>query len=223
MNIVAFILAVVIVILFYILYRYYFVKSTELAKTASLSASNPVIPIVNSPGSLRYAYGIWIYVNSWNTGVSKTIFGRSNNIKLYLDSIAPVLKCDIGMNGGTVKTLEITDNFPLQKWVHVVISVDNQYVDAYLDGKLLKSGRMISGKNGPANPTSKDMVIGGGTSFDAYISKFQHWTEPIDPQAVWNEYMSGNGQARLTNFISSYGVDLSIVKDNIEQSKYSIF
>ena len=223
MNIVAIILAILVVLLFYILYKYFLVKSTELSKTASLSATNPAIPIANSPSSLRYAYGIWIYVNSWNTGVSKTIFSRDKNIKLYLESTAPVLKCDITMNGGSTKTLEITDNFPLQKWAHVVVSLDNQYVDAYLDGKLIKSGRMVDGQNSPATPTTPSMIIGGGTTFDAYVSKFQHWTEPIDPQSVWSEYMSGNGQARLTSFISSYGIDLSIIKDNIEQSKYSIF
>jgi hypothetical protein len=223
MNIVAIILAIVVVVLFYILYKYFLVKSTELSKTASLSATNPAIPITNNPSSLRYAYGIWIYVNSWNTGVSKTIFSRTNNIKLYLDSTAPVLKCDIAMNGGSRKTLEITDNFPLQKWAHVVVSVDNQYVDAYLDGKLIKSGRMVDGQNGPATPTGKDIIIGGGTTFDAYISKFQHWAEPVDPQTVWSEYMSGNGQGGITSAISSYGINLSIIKDNIEQSKYSIF
>jgi len=223
MNTVAIILAIVVVLLIYILYKYFLLKSTELSKTASLNASNPAIPITNNPASLRYAYGIWVFVNSWNTGVSKTIFSRTNNIKLYLDSTAPVLKCDIAMNGGATKTLEITDNFPLQKWAHVVVSVDNQYVDAYLDGKLIKSGRMVEGLNGPATPTSKDMIMGGGATFDAYISKFQHWSEPVDPQTVWSEYMSGNGQGRVKNFISSYGIDLSIVKDNIEQSKYSIF
>lgn len=223
MNTVAIILAIVVVLLFYILYKYFLLKSTELSKTASLNASNPAIPITNNPSSLRYAYGIWVFVNSWNTGVSKTIFARDKNIMVYLDSTAPVLKCDIAINGGTRKTLEITDNFPLQKWVHVAISVDNQYVDAYLDGKLIKSGRMVDGQNGPATPTSKDIIIGGGTTFDAYVSKFQHWAEPIDPQTVWSEYMSGNGQGRVKSFISSYGIDVSIVKDNIEQSKYSIF
>ena len=223
MNTVAIILAIVVVLLFYILYKYFMLKSTELTTSASLNATNPAIPITNSPSSLRYAYGIWIYVNSLNTGVSKTIFSRDKNIKLYLESTAPVLKCDITMNGGATKTLEITDNFPLQKWAHVVVSVDNQYVDAYLDGKLIKSGRMVDGQNSPATPTTPSMIIGGGTTFDAYVSKFQHWTEPIDPQSVWSEYMSGNGQARLTSFISSYGIYLSIIKDNIEQSKYSLF
>ena len=82
---------------------------------------------------------------------------------------------------------------------------------------------MVDGQNSPATPTGKDIIIGGGNTFDAYVSKFQHWSEPVDPQIVWSEYMSGNGQSSVTNFISSYGIDLSIIKDNIEQSKYSIF
>ena len=226
MNIVAIILAIVVVLLFYILYSFFVVKSTEITKSANLNATNPPIPIKNGSISTRYAYGIWIYVNSWNTNVVKTVFSRSNNIKLYLDSNAPILKCDITMTGESttkpVKTLEITDNFPLQKWTHVTVSVDNQYVDEYLDGKLIKSGRMFDGTSGPASPDTSPMIM-GGNPFDAYVSKFQYWPEPIDPQTIWSEYMKGNGQSNVTNFMSSYGINLSIIKDNIEQSKYSLF
>lgn len=231
MNIVAIILAIVVILLFYILYRFFLLKSVELSKTASLNAKNPPISIDNSPTSLRYAYGIWIYVHSWDSSVLKTIYSRENNIKLYFDLNSPILKCDITLddstNTGSPKTLEITDNFPIQKWTHIVISVDNQYVDSYIDGKLVKSGRMYattdSGASTPKTPSDVDMVLGGGTEFDAYISKFQHWDKPVDPQTVWDTYNEGNGQGNMKNFVSSYGIDLSILKDNVEQSKYKIF
>lgn len=245
MNIVAIILAIVVILLFYILYRFFLLKSVELSKTASLNAKNPPISIDNSPTSLRYAYGIWIYVHSWDSSVLKTIYSRENNIKLYFDRNSPILKCDITLddstNTGSPKTLEITDNFPIQKWTHIVISVDNQYVDSYIDGKLVKSGRMYTGAtiertgtddeatttqvgaSTPKTPSDVDMVLGGGTEFDAYISKFQHWDKPVDPQTVWDTYNEGNGQGNMKNFVSSYGIDLSILKDNVEQSKYKIF
>jgi hypothetical protein len=246
MNVVALILAIVVIILFYMLYRFFMLKSTELTSTASLLDSNPVIDIKNNPTSTRYTYGIWIYVNSWDASQSKTIFERANNIKLYFADAAPILKCDITMNGSTVaapvtSTIEITDNFPIQKWVHIVTSVDNQYLDAYLDGKLVKSGRMhtagVAGvaatantsavseitESAPKTPGTEGMVIGGGTTFDAYIAKFNHWTSPLDPQTVWSTYNEGNGQSSMNNYISSYGIDLSILRDNVEQSKYSIF
>lgn len=237
MNGIAIILAIVVILLFYILYRFFMLKSTELTSTASLLDSNPSIPIVNKPTSTRYSYGIWIYVNSWDSSIDKTIFERTNNIKLYFSKAAPVLKCDISMNNGSTTasstTLEITDNFPLQKWVHIVTSVDNQYLDAYLDGKLVKSGRLYneavvvnnvttSPESTPKTPGDEPIVIGSGTTYDAYIAKFNHWALPLDPQTVWSTYSEGNGQSGMNNYISSYGIDLSILKDNVEQSKYSL-
>jgi len=243
MNVVALILAIVVIILFYILYRFFMMKSTELTKTASLLDSITPIDIKTSPTNTRYTYGIWIYVNSWDAGIEKTIFKRTDNIRLYFEPTAPVLKCDITMSDGTTTTplptttIEITDNFPIQKWVHIVTSVDNQYLDAYLDGKLVKSKRMhtaavaaVTGVDPVAESTPKGpgdvdvkMAIGGVTKFDAYIAKFHHWSSPLDPQTVWSTYKEGNGQSSMGNYISSYGIDLSILKDNVEESKYSIF
>jgi len=234
MNIVAIILAIIVILLFYILYKFFLLKSTELSKSASLNATNPDISIDNSPTSTRYAYGIWLYVNSWDSSIRKVIFERNENIKLSFDNTSPVLNCEIYMNDDSYKKLEITDNFPLQKWTYIVVSVDNQYVDTYLDGKLIKSGRMFdttttgSGDSqststiAPKDPTEVPMILGGGSQFDAYITKFKHWDEPVDPQTVWSGYMDGNGQGSIKHFISSYGIDLSVLKDNVEQSKYRI-
>lgn len=221
MNTVAIILAIVVVLLFYILYNFFLLKSTELTASADLNGAPPAIPITNGANNLRYAYGIWIYVNSWSSS-SKTIFSRPDSIHLSLGANAPVLNCDFTLNdtAKTKNTIQITDNFPLQKWTHIVVSVDNQYVDAYLDGKLIKSGRVGDDTKMPNKPTGDNIAIGSG--WDAHVSKFQHWTEPIDPQTVWTEYMDGNGQGNVTNFASSYGIDLSILKDNVKQSTYKI-
>ena len=122
MNWVAIGLAILVILLFYILYTFFLMKSTELTTTASLSSSNPPIDI-NRPNGLRYAYGIWIYVNSWDSNTDKTIFKRDSSIKLFFDSLKPELQCELYVNQDNV-SVTITDNFPLQKWVHVVISVD---------------------------------------------------------------------------------------------------
>ena len=125
-------------------------------------------------------------------------------------------------------TVEITDSFPLQKWTQIIISVDNQYLDAYIDGKLVKSARVYkedeNGNDMPKVPTaSAAMSLGGGTVFDAYVSRFKHWSMPITPQIAWSSYMEGNGDSSLKSYVSSYGVDMSILKDNVEQSKFRLF
>ena len=229
MNWIAISLAILVVLLFYILYRFFLLKSTEMSASASLNATNPPITI-NKPGGLRYAYGIWIYVNSWDSTNEKTIFERESNIRLYLDANSPILKCGITTGAATdpVVPVTITDNFPLQKWVYIVVSVDGQYIDTYLDGKLVKSARMVTTVSQvdyfPIVDSSKLMILGSANLWDAHVSKFTHWTEPIDPATVWSNYMSGNGQNNsLSNAVSSYGVDFTVLKDNVAQSNYRLF
>jgi len=228
MNVVAIILVIIVILLVYMLYRYFIIKSVELADTANLNAVNDAITLTNNPSSLRYSYGIWIYVNSWDASREKTIFSRdSGNVKLYLSQTAPILNLDITLNDESTKTLEITDNFPIQKWAHVVISADNQYIDGYIDGKLVKSGRMnnISNNGSESSPKAPQGNLTLGSGIDIYITTFQHWSEPLAPQTVLSEYLKGNGQGGLgmKSFMASYGVDLSILKDNVEQTKFSIF
>jgi hypothetical protein len=233
MSAVVIILGVIVIILIYFLIRVAGSSSTQLTATANLNDDITPIPITNSPRGTKYAYGLWMYVNSWDMGSTKTIFSRADNIALYLDSSSPVLNCNITMSNDTSKTVEITDNFPLQKWVYVIVSVDNQYVDCYLDGKLVKSVRVYidnetDGIKVPKQPPQggKDgvkMKLGGTTRYDAYITKFKHWPSSVNPETAWTTYMEGNGQSTFKNWMSSYGLDVLLKKDNVEQTKFSLF
>jgi hypothetical protein len=228
MNYIVIILGVIIILLIYILVQYVMATSTELTAKANLNDDISAIAITNGPANTSYSYGLWIYVNSWDMSKPKTIFNRNNNIKLYLDQNSPTLKCDILMNDDTMKTVEVTDNFPLQKWVHVIVSVANQYVDCYIDGKLVRSGRayLETDENitTPKQPPTVDtqMKLGGTSRFDAYVTKFKHWDDAISPEIAYSNYMEGNGEG-LKNFLSNYGLDVLIKKDNVEQSKFTLF
>jgi hypothetical protein len=230
MNYVVIILGVIAIFLLYLLIKVLSATAVELTASANLNDDITSIPIKNAPTNSRYAYGLWVYVNSWDMGTTKTLFQRNENIKLYLDSSAPILNCDITMSDGNVKTVEITDNFPLQKWVWIIVSVDNQYVDCYLDGKLVKSGRAYGesaddGMSVPKVPPNEDtnMKLGGNSRWDAYVTKFKHWSGPVNPETAHSTYLEGNGQSSFNNFFSRYGLDILIKKDNVEQTKLSIF
>ncbi len=241
MNYVVIILGVIVIILIYILIRIVSASAVELTSSANLNDDISSIDIRNNPTSSRYAYGLWIYVNSWDNSVNKTIYKRDENIKLYLDTDSPTLKCDITMTDDEVQSFEITDNFPLQKWVYIIISVDNQYIDCYLDGKLVRSGRAYtqevdnndqSGniettKAFPKTPSGTGnagkIKLGGENRWDAYVTKFKHWSGPVNPETAHSEYLSGNGQSSFRNFFSRYGLDILIKKDDVEQTKLSIF
>ena len=232
MDTITIILIVAILVLLYVLYAYFTDSSSELVPTASLLTPVPAISNISGPKNTRYAHSVWIYVNTWDNNTDKVIFSRADNLKLYLDKTSPVLKLDVTMNDTTssTETMIITNNFPLQKWVNVTISMDNQFADAYIDGKLVRSQRFFkktenNGSAIPIVPPGKEVPIylgNKGGEFDAYATRFRRWTTPIDPETAWDVYMKGNGSSKMASALNDIGIDLSILQNNEEIKKFSL-
>jgi hypothetical protein len=236
MSPVAIILGIVIILLIYVLYKYFSKSSSSLGALMDLSTTSSTVPlitkdkVVNST-SARFSYGIWVYINTWDSSQTKNIFYRQNSttstkydIRVYLDKTSPTLSCDFytqqinsttGASDPGTETVAITSNFPIQKWVYIIVSVDSKLVDTYIDGKLITSQEL------KALPYVSDTDIFVG-NFKAYAAQFQRWTSPMDPQPAWKNYMSGNGGSALTKMFSSYGIDISFKKDNVEQNKFKL-
>jgi hypothetical protein len=218
MELIPLILAIITITLFYFLYSYFSTKPIILLPIADLSSANPAIDINTNVS--RYAYGLWIYIDAWTSG-QKHIFTRNGNINLSLDGNSPTLKCDITTVASTASDvavtvpIEITNNFPIQKWTYVAINVDNSYVDCYLDGKLVKSKLVQDGNSNPPLSPIKDSPIILG-SIQARISKFKYWNNSVNPEDIWTTYKEGNGQSTIMNRISSYSTDITILKDGVE-------
>jgi len=216
MNWTTVILVVIVIILIYVIYAYLVRKASVLASSASLLNSNSPFTNINSGQSTRYAYGIWVYVNTWNTTSQKVIFSQQNNVTVYLAPDKPSLFCSIAQTPPGQDIL-ITDNFPIQKWVYVVISSDNMIIDCYLDGKLVNSTKLA----GSPTPPGTNPSVSLGTGWDCYIAGFQNWNGPVGPQQVWDSYLSGQGNA-ITRFFARYNINIAINKDNVQQSSYTM-
>ena len=246
MNYIVLGLAIVIIVLIVVLYIYFTNKATTLVSSTALTKPAPAIPI-NNPTSTRYAYGLWININTWSKECTHIIFSVSNSLVLYLSPNTPALYCDVVMSDNKVQTVTITDNFPLQKWTHIIVSMDNQFMDIYMNGKLLISQRLYK----PAGATASDIsaqpaapgkgaevTVGGslakwtvgnkypinntakGESFDAFITKFIRWTEPMDPQTAWTTYMGGSGSSFSA---TTYNLNMNLLKNNVQTSTLSLF
>jgi len=227
----------IVILLLYVLWRYFSNIGTNLSSNTNLNSLSTT-SVVISDTSVQYAYGLWIYVNSWSSGTKdspkKTIFSRSKSQSntrdtygnyttlLYLDPVSPTLYLDLAQIGATAASpIAITTNFPVQKWCYVTFSVNNQYVDCYLDGKLVKSVRL----NKPLTvPNSTDSVYIGSPQItsDIYINKLYHWANPLTPQQVWSNYLSGNGNL-FSAFTNNIGIGFSFYKDNVINSTYRLF
>jgi hypothetical protein len=222
MSMIVIVLGIIVVLLIFILISYFSNNSTKLITKSSLLTGNTIIPIKSSLDTTRYAFGAWICVNSWSmNGDTKTIFTFPGKITLYLDSNTPTLFASIPTSGSLPTIITITQNFPLQKWTYVTISADNSYIDSYIDGKLMKSIKL---ENLQTNHTDKNVYLGGNPPSlnDIVVAKFYRWTNALAPQDVWNEYMKGNGNM-IARLLSSYGLDLTLKKNNIDAATFNIF
>ena len=109
-------------------------------------------------------------------------------------------------------------NFPLQKWVYIVVSVDSTVADLYIDGKLVRSQNLTNNK-----PPSKEASITYGSSVDAYITNFERQATAMDPSTAWSIYMKGNGGNYFSNLFSSYGMTVTVTKDQLDYNQFTLF
>jgi hypothetical protein len=234
--VITFLLVILLFVIGYLIYSYIYPTSTQLKSLTNLNFAVPSLQITDGqPQSANVSYGIWVYVNSWSNKSQKSLFSRSGDLEVYLDQDTPTLYVDLfvipnGTGNGNKQTITVTNNFPVQKWVYIIVSTDSRgFADVYMDGKLVKSVK-LTGVRGTSDtqglPDATSYInIGNnnGTGFvplDAYISKFVRYTYTMDPQTAWNLYLSGNGS---TSTFSHYGLQVALTKDGILQKEATLF
>ena len=233
MNPLVIVLGVMLVVIILMgIFSRFFSGESALTSKANLINGIPDIAVASITGAEKSTrtYSIWVYMNTWTPTVNKMIIGRTGDILLYLDASSAILKCkicplDADVSAASVapipiaSVVDITNNFPIQKWVFITVAVDSNGVcDYYLDGKLVKSVKATS-----------TAVIGGdthpikfGTGHDTYIADLKRVPKVKGPQEVWNDYASGNSGSNLQSALGNYNVNLSILKDNVATSSYSL-
>lgn len=225
---------VLVVLIVYMLYQSYFDGEQKLLSRALLKdAVDVVIENISTPNASNFSYGIWIYVQQWvepgSAEKDKRIFARKDELGLYLDGnatlkvrFADVAGKDVMMNRN-YSDIILTNNFPIQKWVHVGLVVDGNKFDGYIDGKMVKSIG-LSG-TGIAPSITNGILFGKENTMAStlMIAEHKRRTYPMDPTGMWELYMKGNGVNGLTKTSGTMNVNLSILKDGVESSKLALF
>ena len=233
---------VLVVLIIYMLFQSYFDGEQKLLNQSYLrDANNIIVGNISKPNASNFSYGIWIYVEQWqapapNNEVETRIFTRQDELGLYLDNDA-TLKLRVADTGNkNVKTgistdystIILTNNFPIQKWVHVGLVIDGNKFDGYIDGKMVKSvglkGTGIT-PSAPAGTAAYAIEFGKGNKMadSLMVAEHKRLTYPMDPQGIWDLYMEGNGANGLTQAASDLNINLSILKDGVESSSFSLW
>jgi Concanavalin A-like lectin/glucanases superfamily len=215
-----------VIILTYILYKYFQNYTTVASNMVNLNQVIPSILVTNNPISFQYSVGAWIYVNSWNNNNYKPLISIPNQFNIYLDKTSPTLYFDISQNCGTnnvnpTPPIVISDDFPIQRWTYACVVVDNFFIDMYLDGKLMQSVKLNCMQSFP-NQANTSVYLGGNPAVlnDIMMSKVYRWSYTLAPRDVWNNYIAGNG---VSTSFSSYGMAIDVLKNNTVQNSIRLF
>ena len=225
MNYTLVIMGIILVVIVYILYKVIDEKGRSIAGKMDLTSAQNPVPLKNTGkgDSTRYYIGAWLYVNNLNGTPKIYSIGTSDTpfLKVEITDTAQLqysIKNGDGDAATDYATRIIMNNFPLQKWVYVVISVDNNVVDLYIDGKLISSHKI--------NPTPLQINENSSINFgivNAFLAKMEREPKPMDPSYAWSKYMEGNGGNYFSRMLSNYGGTLTLTKNDMDVREFQLF
>jgi hypothetical protein len=254
MNIIIIILGILVVLLSYYIYRLVtappsYINNTYLgqdqSKIPTINPSN-----INSPSNAIYTMGFWVFINTFSSAISEAspngyflTYGNDttgsvetqNVCAFSMDATKPTMYAHVLINDTTtsnssvVQKITITDNFPIQTWTYVLVSVNSYYADCYINGKLVVSSQLNSNSVSVTDPApTKDankltLTMYGAKDVDVYITKLFWISNATDPQTAWNYYNQGNGNATSSGVSSTYHLEVELLKDSNPYQTWRLF
>jgi len=222
---------VVILLLLYVIFKALTTTYTTLG-TMQKWGNKTMLQGSNLPSSFKAnsAISIWFYIKKWVPGTNIVSFHRNTSP----DAASTLFKAQFKANTNTVQIFprsglsntqydcEIAE-FPLQKWVNLIVSFNGSAMDVYVDGKLVKSCVVNQGSR---LQETQSIVLGDDspevqTGDVGFITNVKLKAAPIAPQEAWDIYSQGFGGSPWSDLLNKYKVKLSFIVDNQEQASVS--
>jgi hypothetical protein len=228
-------ISIVSLIVLYIILNWVYGTTTQLTNMFDAHKQQSIVAstLPTSSNSSNYTYSTWFYVNDWNYrfGEPKILLGRHDNEKNPSPSIVfGAMENDITISVACYSQDKQNDNkykihacniknFPLQKWVNLIVSLYGRTLDVYIDGKLVRTCVLpgVAKVNQNAN-----IIVTPKGGFSGVTTNFQYWNDATNPQQAYNIYKDGIGGSIFGNFFNKYRVKISFLADDKEKSSFEI-
>ena len=226
-------IVVVILIILYLILRWAFSSSKQLSHLSPGTHAHRVRAkkLGKHGTSSDFAYSMWFYVEDWNYryGEDKYLLARAPKLNwkkgtaspaVYMDgktnNLAIRVQCyatpaDASRGRRTTTGVCNVENFPLQRWVNVIISTYGRTLDVYVDGKLFRTCVL---PNVAFVDPNADIFVTPGGGFEGFSANYQYWAQAVNPQQAYNIYKSGYGGNWLSNLINKYRLRIQFLEGN---------
>lgn len=221
------------IFLLYVIYSFftktYLISSPQSIKTENGKRLKISYTQLQNPSSTRYTVSTWIFIESLPVvDRNLVLFNRENKFVLYLNGRNLYLTGDMSPQNVSVQSdgvvvinpnfkniMAITDNFLFQKWVSIIISVDGNVIDVYLDGHFTKSKQMVL-----PPPNAVDDIYMGNNYLYGQTTRTYVDSTPYNPQDVNSMVQSGSGVPKSSS--STYNVNMDLEKNGVVQKTFKI-
>jgi len=214
---------IVILLLLYVIFKALTTNYTTLGNMQKWATETKLMG-ANLPNSFKAnsAISIWFYIKTWVGGARVIEMLKDADSKFKVQFKATTNTIQIFPRSGisvTGEDCEIAE-FPLQKWVNLIISFNGSAMDVYVDGKLVKSCVV---NNGSKISETNTIILGDKSKIEdvGFITNVKLKAEPIAPQEAWDIYSEGFGGSPWSDLLNKYKVKLSFIVDNQEQTSIS--
>ncbi len=176
----------------------------------------------NENEGIEFTWSVWIYIDdlTYNAGQFRCVFYKGNDhinssenedaespLGLNFPNNAPGLyiapntnKLIVMMNTFTVINEQVTiDNIPLNKWVNVIIRCQNNTLDVYINGTIVKSHHL----NGVPKQNYGDVYVAPNGGFSGYISNLRYFNYGLGTNEIASIASKGSNNKTKTRGIES--------------------
>ena len=220
------IIGVIIILVIYLIYVLFFRNKTERVLSGRTNAKHETHIKRHKMGkySSSYSFSIWFAIDDWNYRLDepKIIFTRvdsTGNVgpEVALHRINNTISVGMSTYEGDTQKCHLY-NVPIQKWVNLIVVLNNRALDLYLDGKLVRTC-VLDGVPKLNNKARVFLTPGGG--FSGATSNFRYFTYPLNPRQAYEIYREGYSGS-WTGILDKYRVKLAFMKDNHEVGSLEI-
>ena len=159
---------------------------------------------------LEFSYSFWLYLNSNITGVKvliqkgqvNTDTKQSKGPKITLvqeQDMVPSINFEMDTFGDESQNADI-NNIPINKWIHVVMAVNQENMDIYINGVLTNTKQFVN-KDGdkilPRQNNDPVHILPSKSTFSGYMSKVYYHNTYINVNTITDMIVAGPAEVNL--------------------------
>lgn len=165
-----------------------------ISTNPNVSGSVPIYRSINQTDGIEFSWSCWINITDlqYGYGKYKHIFHKGNDSVssngIVEPNNAPGLYIHPTKNAlvvimntfSTINEEIIISNIPLNKWVNVIISVDGNVLNVYINGNLVKIHQLSD----VPKQNYGDVYVAMNGGFSGYISRLRYYDYSLQPGEI---------------------------------------